>query len=48
MIDFKYEKDLCAAFTETIPEDWEVYNEPPGSIWFWSIKQARRWGWKPS
>lgn len=30
MIDFKYEKDLCAAFTETIPEDWEVYNETAG------------------
>lgn len=27
---FKLEKDLCAAFAETIPDDWTVYNETAG------------------
>lgn len=28
--EFNLEKDLCAAFAETIPDDWTVYNETAG------------------
>jgi hypothetical protein len=30
MQHFKLEKDLCAAFSETLPKDWTAYNETAG------------------
>lgn len=30
MTDFKYETELCAAFSETLPEAWTIYNETAG------------------
>lgn len=29
-LNFKLEKDLCAAFAETVPNEWTIYNETAG------------------